>query len=76
MFGNHKPDMISNGDIHFPDPLKYPGKLNRNNKQGTLLSRNEWLMEEVKKWITHMKINDKYDNTYHSVKARVLHNWL
>ena len=76
MHSSHRPHMISTGDLKLPDSLKYPGKLNRNNKCGTLLSRPEWLMEEGKKWITHMKYNDKYDNSYHSVKAKVLHTWL
>ena len=71
-----KSEMIRNSDVSLPKPLKYPGKFNHNNKNGTRLSKQEWLTEEVKKWIVHMKSNDKYDNTYLSVKAKILDNWL
>ena len=69
-------NMISESDNRLPNPLKYPGKYNRKNKNGTLKSRPEWVVEEVRKWIDFMKENEKYDQSYHSVKTKVLVKWL
>ena len=71
-----KENMLSMADVNIPNPLKYPGKLGRNNKSGTLLTKPEWIRQEVKRWIDEMKTNDKYDNSFHSVKSHVLLMWL
>ena len=56
-----------------PDPLNvYPGKFSRNNPSGTLLSREQYLYEEAKKWVSFMKENPKYKSTWRTDKAKVL----
>ena len=72
----NKDMMITKKDVYFPPPLKYPGKRTRNNKNGTLMNKIDWKKNEVKKWIMEMRKNDKYDHSYHSVKAEVLSGWL
>ena len=68
--------MISVSDNHLPPPLKYPGLYSHRNRKGTIKSKPEWLMDEVKKWVEFMHKNDKYDHSYHSVKSKVLCPWL
>ena len=59
-----------------PQPLKYQGKLQKNNKNRTLLSKSDWKKSETKKWVNVMKVSEKYDFTSHAVKAWVLQDWL
>ena len=54
-------NMISKSDVKFPPPLKYPGKYNKNNKEGTQLSGEEWKANEAVKWIREMRKNLKYN---------------
>ena len=58
------------------NPEKYPGKVSRNNKNGTLLNRDQWKRQEASKWVDAMKDNDRYDDTPHYQKAWLLQAWL
>ena len=69
-------DKLKKTDITFSNPLRYPGKKNRNNKNGSLLTKEEWIKGEVSKWVEILKDTPKYDNTPHSEKAWVLSFWL
>ena len=51
---------------------QYPGMFRQNNKQGTILSRQEWLKEQTHKWVQHMSVKPAYTKTYLSDKALVL----
>ena len=51
---------------------QYPGKFRRNNKQGTILSRQEWLKQQTDEWVQHMRVKPAYTETYLSDKALVL----
>ena len=63
-------------DPKLPSPVIYPGKRNRNNKGGTLLTKQEWMKGEVNKWVTRMKEDINYNETIHSRKALLLNNWM
>ena len=69
---NSKSDVLDKTDPSLPNPLLYPGKLNRNNKGGTLLTKQDWIKGEVIKWVTKMKEDLRYDEATHSQKAWVL----
>ena len=49
-----------------------PGMFRQNNKQGTILSRQEWLKEQTDKWVQHMRVKPAYTKSYLSDKALVL----
>ena len=71
-----KDKMLQKSDCTMPPPKDYPGKYNRNNSNGSLLTRSEWIKKEAEKWILNMKDHEKYDDTYFSVKAFCLRGWL
>ena len=56
--------------------LWYPGSWSRNTPEGTLLSREDWLKQEIEKWINHFKGNDVYNQTSQSNKQRYLLSFL
>ena len=59
------------------DPPKlYPGKLNRKNKDGTLLTKSDWILAEAKTWFTTVKRDPCYDEAIQHEKVLVLGNWL
>ena len=60
--------MIKDGDVKLHPPLRFPGKKNRNNKNGTLMTIDQWKKNEVRKWVAAMKDNEKYEDSYHCVK--------
>ena len=41
----------------------YPGKKNKNNKNGSDLSSSEWVDKVIGDWVTHFKDNEKYEET-------------
>ena len=49
--------MLSKSDINLPPPIRYPGKLGRNNKGGTLLTVSKWKASEVDKFVQEMRKN-------------------
>ena len=71
-----KSHMLTDKDVKFHPLLSFPGKKNRNNKNGTLMNREEWKRNEVRKWVKVMKNDEKYDQSYHCVKSDVLKRWL
>ena len=56
--------------------LRYPGSWSRNTPEGTLLSREDWLKQEIEKWINHFNGNDVYNQTSQSNKQRYLLSFL
>ena len=57
-------------------PKKYPGKYGRNNKDGTMITKEDWIQNEAKVWIDRMKMHEAYDESYFSVKVDCLLSWL
>ena len=41
----------------------YPGKKTKNNKNGSELTRDEWVDKVIEEWVSHFKDNDKYEET-------------
>ena len=44
-----KDKMLQKSDCTMPPPKDYPGKYNRNNSNGSLLTRSEWIKKEAEK---------------------------
>ena len=68
--------MLKKSDCNLPNPTCWPGKFNKNNKEGTLITKEDWIKSEAKLWINKMKEHEKYDVTYFSVKVVCLLGWL
>ena len=58
-----KDGILNASDCKLPAPAPYPGSFNRNNKEGTLLSRDDWKKSECEKWVMEMEKSEKYENT-------------
>ena len=68
--------MLKKSDCTLPPPNGYPGKYSKDNKDGTLLTKEDWWRKEGKTWVNEMKQNEKYDDTNWSLKADCLKAWL
>ena len=49
----------------------FPGKFDKNNSNGTLMSRQEWKEDQVRRWCEHFSDNPKYENS--SLASKVLY---
>ena len=47
-----------------PPAQTYPGKMPRNNKTGSLQSRQEYIDSEIEKWVRHFDNAEKYHKTF------------
>ena len=63
---------VSDNPNKKPPQYPGPGMFKQINKQGTILSRQEWLEEQTDKWVQHMSVKPAYTKTYLSDKALVL----
>ena len=68
--------MLNKSDCDLSPPKKWPGKYNKNNKDGTNMTKNEWINNEAKVWFNHMKNHEKFDVSYFGVKVDCLLGWL
>ena len=68
--------MLKKSDCKIPPPDPYPGIVHHKNTGGTLLSRDDWVKFECKKWMDEMQKSEKYDVTYFSDKVHCLKGWL
>ena len=68
--------MLKKSDCDIPPPKKWPGKYNKNNKDGTNMTKDDWIMKEAQVWFDHMKNHEKFDASYFSVKVDCLFGWL
>ena len=50
----------------------FPGKFHKDNLNGTLMSRQEWKEDQVRRWCEHFNDNPKYENTSLAHKVRYL----
>ena len=50
----------------------YPGKYGKNNKRGSLLTREQFLEDVVRRWVEHFQESNKYENTSLANKALYL----
>lgn len=50
----------------------YPGRYGKNNKTGSIKTKQQFLEEAVRFWVEHFEGSDKYENTSLSNKARYL----
>ena len=41
----------------------YPGLLSTHNKEGALISKKDWILQEAGRWVEAMKGNENYDST-------------
>ena len=74
-YTDHKKyDFVTNCKL--PPPPIYPGKYRRNNKLGTVLTKNDWKIQETKKWFQEMSKQDNYDEVPFSNRSRSLKNWM
>ena len=56
-----------------PDPAPpYPGAWRRQNKKGSLMSKNDYLQQHTNQWLEYVKKNPAYYQSILSVKAKVL----
>ena len=68
--------MLKASHCELSPPKKYPGKYGRNNQDGTLMTKGEWIQSEAKVWVDRMKNHESYDASYFSVKVDCLLKWL
>ena len=54
----------------------YPGKKNKNNPNGSELSKNEFVGQVIEGWVRHFGDKEKYRNTSWSNKNLYLHQYL
>ena len=60
-----------------PDPaVRYPGKYGRNNKGGSLLTRDQFKEQAARRWVEYFGDSEKYANSRLSVKAKYLSHHL
>ena len=69
-------NMLKASHCDLSPPKKYPGKYGRNNKDGTLMTKEEWIQTEAKVWVDRMKKHESYDASYFSIKVDCLLKWL
>ena len=69
-------NMLKKSDCDLPPPKGWPGKYNKDNKDGTLMTKDDWMKTEAKVWFEKMKKHEKYDDSYFSVKVHCLLGWL
>ena len=65
---------ISVSDCSIASPAQFPGKHSRNNKNGTLMTKDDWKEQEAKRWF-HDQQSDKYDRTPFNRRANLLYHW-
>lgn len=68
---------MSNSEIRREDcpegqAPKYPGKKNKNNKNGSDLSKSEFVKKMIEDWVRHFEGNEKYQHTPWANKTRYL----
>ena len=68
-------DFHSMPDCTF-DVAAFPGKYNKNNKTGTLMTKSEWIEQEARKWFNEMQKIEKYYESPFSFRAMALKHWL
>ena len=51
---------------------RYPGKFRRNNEQGVIYTKDEWLEIQTDLWLQHMVKNPAFEKTYTADKALTL----
>ena len=56
-------DEISQRDCPDYVAKSFPGKFSRNHPSGTLMSREDWKADQVRRWVQHFSDNPKYENT-------------
>ena len=59
----HKQVEISHDDCPTQIASKYPGIFGRNNPNGSLLSKEDFIECSVKAWVMHFGESEKYENT-------------
>ena len=69
-------NMLKASHCDLSPPKKYPGRYGRNNKDGTMMTKEEWIQKEAKVWVDRMKKHESYDVSYFSVKVDNLLKWL
>lgn len=55
---------------------EYPGKKSKNNKDGTELSKSEFIDKVIEKWVRHFVDKEKYENTPWGRKTKYLKTYL
>ena len=63
-------------DCPLPPPSNFPGSFHKDNKSGTLLSREEWKKNEFRKWVIEMQKNVKYEQTPFGYRAACAKSWM
>ena len=67
---------LTASDCSLERPSKFPGLYNKDNKDGTMMSKDEWIKGEIKKWANNLKQSEKYETTPFSERCVCLKNWL
>ena len=68
--------MLKASHCDLSPPKKYPGRYGRNNKDGTLMTKEDWIQTEARLWVDRMKKHESYDVSYFSIKVDCLLKWL
>ena len=68
-----KNDCIKSEDCPDESAPPYPGKKSRNNPEGSLLNKSEFIDSEIDKWVRHFENSEKYHQTYFAVRANYLY---
>ena len=66
------PDIIRREDCPPGRALAYPGKKTRNNPDGTVLSKMEYVDKIITEWIKHFEDKERYKRTPWSTKSAYL----
>ena len=76
MSQQNKDNLLRASDCPVTPPAAYPGKFNRNNKNGTLVSRDDWKKVQAKIWFDEVKNLVKFKETTFANKAVTLKTWM
>ena len=68
---NHKEIEICQEDCPQVPASKYPGAFSKDNQNGSILNKEEYIDCAVKSWVEHFEESEKYENT--SVSKKVLY---
>ena len=63
---------INAADCPSTPAAAWPGKYRRNNKTGSVMTKQQFVEGAVRRWVEHFEGSDKYENTSLSNKARYL----
>ena len=71
-----KKSEISQVDCPSTVASQYPGKFSKDNPNGSVLNKHEFIESAVRDWVKHFDESDKYENTTMAHKVMYLEHHL